>query len=56
MWHEESKQWVLALAVHDHLQIWGSKDLKSWTHLSDFGKEYGTHRAFGNARTFFRLR
>ena len=43
-WHAESKQWVLALAVLDHLQIWGSKDLKNWQHLSDFGKEFGTHK------------
>lgn len=44
IWHEDSKQWVLALAVRDHLQIWGSKDLKNWSHLSDFGKEYGSHK------------
>jgi len=44
IWHEDSRQWVMALAVRDHLQIWGSKDLKSWVHLSDFGKEYGTHK------------
>lgn len=44
IWHEGSKQWVLALAVRDHLQIWGSKDLKTWSHLSDFGKEYGSHK------------
>ncbi|MDO8368104.1 MAG: glycoside hydrolase family 32 protein [Saprospiraceae bacterium] len=44
IWHEDSKQWVMALAVRDHLQIWGSKDLKTWEHLSDFGKEQGTHK------------
>ncbi len=43
-WHEDSKQWILALAVKDHLQIWGSKNLKTWEHLSDFGKEFGTHK------------
>jgi fructan beta-fructosidase len=44
IWHETSKQWVLALAVRDHLQLWGSKDLKNWAYLSDFGKTYGTHK------------
>lgn len=42
-WHEASGQWVVALAVNDHLQLWGSKDFKSWKHLSDFGKGYGAH-------------
>lgn len=43
-WHEASGKWVLALAVHDHLQFYGSKNLKNWEHLSDFGKEYGSHK------------
>ena len=42
-WHEESKKWILVLAVGDHAEIFGSKDLKSWNKLSDFGKEYGAH-------------
>lgn len=44
IWHETSQQWVLALAVKDHLQLWGSKDLKNWEYLSDFGKTSGTHK------------
>jgi len=43
IWHEASSQWVMALAVADHVQFWGSKDLKKWEHLSDFGKEQGAH-------------
>ena len=42
-WHEESKKWILVLVAGDHAQIFGSKDLKSWNKLSDFGKEYGSH-------------
>lgn len=42
-WHEESKKWILILAAGDHAEIFGSKDLKSWNKLSDFGKEYGAH-------------
>lgn len=43
VWDAESKQWVLVFAAFDHVKIWGSKDLKSWTHLSDFGRESGAH-------------
>ena len=40
---EAGKQWVLTLAVHDHIRFWASKDLKHWEPLSDFGKEWGAH-------------
>ncbi|MEI6411052.1 MAG: glycoside hydrolase family 32 protein [Bacteroidota bacterium] len=43
IWVENSKQWVVTLAVGDHTEFWGSPDLKKWEHLSDFGKEYGVH-------------
>jgi fructan beta-fructosidase len=33
----------MILAVDDHVELWGSPDLKSWRKLSDFGKEYGAH-------------
>ncbi|QHT68927.1 glycoside hydrolase family 32 protein [Rhodocytophaga rosea] len=42
-WHEESKQWVLILAVDDHVELYGSKNLTSWSKLSEFGKTYGGH-------------
>lgn len=43
IWDEASKQWIMVFAAQDHVKFWGSKDLKSWTHLSDFGKAFGTH-------------
>lgn len=43
IWDEGSGQWIMALAVYDHVEFWGLKDLKSWAHLSDFGKEWGMH-------------
>ncbi len=43
IWDEDSKQWVMVFAAHDHVMLWGSPDLKKWTHLSDFGKEFGGH-------------
>ncbi|MCB0530266.1 MAG: glycoside hydrolase family 32 protein, partial [Saprospiraceae bacterium] len=43
IWHEASKQWVMVFAAQNHVQIWGSPDLKNWKHLSDFGREWGSH-------------
>lgn len=40
-WHEQSKQWVMALAKgwKMGIELYGSTDLKSWRHLSTFFKE-----------------
>jgi fructan beta-fructosidase len=42
-WHEQSRKWVMILAVKDHVEIWNSSNLKAWTKLSDFGIDYGGH-------------
>ncbi|GGJ43469.1 glycoside hydrolase family 32 protein [Deinococcus roseus] len=38
-WHAESNQWIMVFAkAREHkVAIYGSKDLKTWTFLSDFG-------------------
>lgn len=38
-WHAPSKQWIMTVAmVNEHMiRIYGSKNLKDWTKLSDFG-------------------
>ncbi len=38
-WHEPTKQWIMTVAMVDEHQvrIYGSKNLKEWTKLSDFG-------------------
>lgn len=43
IWDEDSEQWVMVFAAQDHIKLYGSKNLKEWTHLSDWGKEYGSH-------------
>lgn len=43
IWHEATKQWVVTLAVGQHIEFWAAPDLKKWTKLSEFGKEYGGH-------------
>ena len=43
IWDDNSRQWVMVFAAHDHIKIYGSPNLKDWTHLSDWGLEYGEH-------------
>ncbi|MGE0772756.1 MAG: glycoside hydrolase family 32 protein [Cyclobacteriaceae bacterium] len=43
LWHSASSQWIMILAVLDHVEIFGSPDLKSWTLLSEFGAAEGSH-------------
>ena len=43
IWHAHTKQWIMVFAAWDHVKIYGSSDLKTWTHLSDFGKNWGSH-------------
>lgn len=42
-WYEPAKKWIMTLAVKDHIELYGSDDLKDWNKLSEFGKEYGGH-------------
>lgn len=42
-WNEAAGQWVMTLAEKDHIGFYGSKDLKAWAKLSEFGKDDGDH-------------
>lgn len=42
-WHEASNQWVMSLATTQVITFYGSKNLKEWTKLSDFGEGIGNH-------------
>jgi fructan beta-fructosidase len=55
IWHKETKQWVVALAVQDHIQFWSSPDLKNWKKLSEFGKDYGAHGGVWECPDLFQL-
>ena len=55
IWHEGSKQWIVTLAVGDHIEFWGSPNLKSWQKLSDFGKELGCHGGVWECPDLFSL-
>jgi len=42
-WNDISNQWVMTLAVKDHIEFYASPDLKKWSKLSEFGKSIGAH-------------
>ncbi len=42
-WNEVSKQWVMTLATKQTISFYGSKNLKNWIKLSEFGNEMGAH-------------
>ena len=42
-WHAPSKQWVMSLATTQTITFYGSKNLKEWTCLSEFGEGLGGH-------------
>ncbi len=42
-WHEPTGRWVMVVSVTDHVELYGSPDLKSWSYLSSFGADRGAH-------------
>ena len=56
IWHTASKQWVMVFAAYDHVKLYGSPDLKAWTHLSDFGEEFGNHEGVWECPDLFPLK
>ena len=53
IWDKTNQQWIVALAVQDHTSFYTSQDLKSWSHLSDFGYEFGDHDGVWECPDFF---
>ncbi|ERJ59901.1 hypothetical protein M472_14105 [Sphingobacterium paucimobilis HER1398] len=43
IWHEASKTWIMSITEGQKIGFYGSKDLKKWDKLSDFGEGYGAH-------------
>ena len=43
IWDKDSEQWIMVFAAWDHVKFYASPNLKDWTHLSDFGKAWGSH-------------
>lgn len=56
MWHERSKQWIMTLAVKDHVEFWTSPNLLQWNYSSSFGKELGAHGGVWECPDLFPMR
>lgn len=55
-WNDASNQWVMALAVKDHIEFYGSTDLNQWTKLSEFGNTIGNHGGVWECPDLFPLK
>ena len=55
IWDKDSKQWIMVFAAWDHVKFYGSPNLKDWTYLSDFGKEWGAHTGVWECPDLFPL-
>lgn len=54
-WNDDAKHWVMTLAVKDHVEFYGSSNLKEWTKLSEFGRSDGDHSGVWECPDLFKL-
>lgn len=54
-WSDEARQWVMTLAVKDHVEFYGSPNLRTWTKLSEFGKNDGAHGGVWECPDLFKI-
>jgi fructan beta-fructosidase len=55
MWHDQTQQWIMTLAVADHISFYSSDDLKEWKKESDFGVNIGAHGGVWECPDLFQL-
>ena len=55
-WHEPTGRWVMVVSVTDHVELYGSPDLKSWSYLSSFGADHGAHGGTWECPDLFPIR
>jgi len=55
-WNDVGNQWVMTLAVKDHIEFYGSPDLKKWSKLSEFGNTIGAHGGVWECPDLFLLK
>ncbi len=55
MWHEPSKQWIVTMAVANHVRFYRSKNLKNWELAGSFGLEDGSHGGVWECPDLFQL-
>jgi len=54
-WHDTSGQWIMSLATTQTITFYGSKDLKEWERLSEFGEGIGNHSGVWECPDLFPL-
>jgi levanase/fructan beta-fructosidase len=52
-WDAIHQQWLMVLAAGDKTMFYGSKNLREWELLSDFGKDIGAHGGVWECPDFF---
>ncbi len=55
-WHEETKRWIVSLAVGDHIRFYSSENLKDWALASSFGKGIGAQTGVWECPDLFPLK
>jgi fructan beta-fructosidase len=56
IWHEESKNWIMALAVKDKISIYTSPNLLNWQHSSDFNVSWAAYGDFWECPDLFPIK
>ncbi|MGB7394074.1 MAG: glycoside hydrolase family 32 protein [Pricia sp.] len=54
-WYEPDQKWIMSLVAGDHAEFYGSKNLKDWELLGEFGKDKGAHGGVWECPDLFQL-
>lgn len=55
IWYEPEQEWIMALAVKDHISFYSSKNLLDWKLESDFGANVGAHGGVWECPDLFKM-
>lgn len=55
-WHQKTNQWIMSLATSQTITFYGSKNLKEWNKLSEFGQGIGNHDGVWECPDLFPLK
>lgn len=55
-WHQKTNQWIMSLATSQTITFYGSKNLKEWNKLSEFGEGIGNHDGVWECPDLFPLK
>lgn len=55
-WNTATKQWIMTLAVKDHVEFYASPNFKNWSKVGEFGKTEGNHGGVWECPDLFPLK